>query len=777
MSEEPKANFPEEGRRLAAIVFTDIAGYSALMQRDETGTMALVRIDFDRMRALAAEHQGEVLKSLGDGLLLCFASVMQAVSYSLKIQEEFSTRPPGALLHRIGIHLGDVFHFDGDVTGDGVNLAARLQTKAQPGTICLSQSVFDAVKGKLQMEVKPLGRTHFKNIAEPIPIFLVWSGKEGRPRRVRSLRWVAVAGGAAILVGLAFFLWPGSQSSHPAPSEPGPNALAPAAVVDPKAIAVLPLENMSDDKNNAFFADGVHEDLLTDLSLVRDLHVVSRTSVMQYLNTTKSIRQIGQELGVAYVLEGSVRREGNKVRVTGQLVDARIDQHVWAKAYDRDLNDIFAIQGELAQAIADALQAVLTPETKALVARRPTENFAAYDDYLKAREIINAGAVQGDRTSIALLEEAVRLDPNFAQAWAELASQRAYISMTAAQTEDELTLANQAVENAVRIAPDDPAVIKGLGDYYYLGIRDYARATEEYMRLQQLWPNDAEATFSLGLIQRRQGRFAEAMANLRKGIRLDPTNRSYKQGLVEMLVATHNYDEALDSVREAARENPDDVGAAWAVARFVFLATGSTSEVEAFAPRTVDASMRSFYLYARASNAQVSGNWADFIRIDREQRYFDDNVRDPRWSQDTRAAEVFAESGDMVSARARAAEALSAMEQVLISQPKNATLWANMSLAHGILGEKEATLLCTSKSAELLPESRDTLIGPFNSVTCDLALAWGGVEDKALAEFERLLHVPFGLNIYQSRVSFRPLQNDPHFRELVADLKNNGPLH
>ncbi|HMD61762.1 MAG TPA: TIR domain-containing protein, partial [Opitutaceae bacterium] len=197
-----------------------------------------------------------------------------------------------------------------------------------------------------------------------------------------SRAWVWVVGAsAAAAVAVAVTLTV-SRRPPPAPAA----AAAPAQAVDPKSIAVLPFENMSEDKQNAFFTDGVHEDVLTNLSFVKDLHLVSRTSVMRYRGTTKSIKEIGQELGVAYVLEGSVRREGNKVRVTGQLINARTDEHVWAKSYDRDLTDIFAIQGELAQAIADALQAVLSPETKVLIARRPTENTAAYDDYLKARQ-------------------------------------------------------------------------------------------------------------------------------------------------------------------------------------------------------------------------------------------------------------------------------------------------------------------------------------------------------------------------------------------------------
>jgi len=771
MREVPDANIPGDQRQLAAIVFTDVVGYSARMHGDETGTMALARMDFARMRTLATEHQGEVLKSTGDGLLICFASVVQAVACALQVQREFASRPPGALQHRIGIHLGDVFRSAGDATGDGVNLAARFQTRARPGTVCISQSVYDAVRGKLPMRVEPLGGTHFKNIAEPITVFLVQPAEEGGSSIVRSRRWALAAGLLAAAGGIGVLVW-----SYGPGARPGPAPAAAAAVVNPKSIAVLPFENMSVDKDNAFFADGVHEDVLTNLSFIRDLHVVSRTSVMQYRNTTKSIRQIGRELGVAYILEGSVRREGNKVRVTGQLVDARIDEHVWARSYDRAVTDIFAIQGELAQAIAGELQSAISPEARILLARRPTENSAAYDEYLKAREMRDSGGLGEERKAVALLEDAVRLDPKFASAWAELASQRAFLNFTDEQTQNQLRLAKEAIDDALRIAPDDPDVIAGLGDYYYYGYRDYARATEQYMRLEELRPNDAVVFSSLARIQRRQGRFADAVSNLRRAVALDPNNRDSFLGLAETLEAARDYKEAETLLRADIGRHPDDTQAAWRLSQCVFRASGSLSEIEAFAHRTADAPNRGLLLYLQLQNAQEVGDWAEAARLDGEQRHFE-NTEDPRWNQEINAAEAFAESGDMAAARVRAAESLAGMKDALVVQPNNAQLWADMSLANALLGEREAALICTQKSAELLPEARDALIGPINSCRRVHALAWIGEKDKALAEIERLLHVPYGLNIYSAKASFRPLRSETRFGELVADAKNNEPLY
>jgi TolB-like protein/Tfp pilus assembly protein PilF len=596
-------------------------------------------------------------------------------------------------------------------------------------------------------------------------------------------RKLMVAGVVALVVAIAATVLIMRRPPTPSVAQSAPVAVAEAAApaapslaVDPKSVAVLPFENMSEDKENAFFTDGVHEDVLTNLSFIKDLHVVSRTSVMQYRGTTKSIKQIGKELGVAYLLEGSVRREGNKVRVTGQLIDARTDEHVWAKAYDRDLNDIFAIQGELAQAIADALQSVLSPETKVLLARRPTENTEAYDDYLKSRQIRTSAMLGVQDTQVGLLEKAVRLDPNFAAAWAELGSLRAFAYFGDSRTENQLRLAKEAIDSAVRIAPDDPAVIEGLGDYYYYGYRDYARATEQYMRLEQLRPNDAIVFYSLGLIQRRQGRFADALPNMRRGLGLDPANHQYISSLIETLVACHDYDEALDLGRKYNAAHPQDLEAAWGLSQVVYEANGSTAEMDSFAKRTVTDADRSLFLYLRELNAFFRGDWSEFIRINREQRYFDGNTQDARWSQDVTAAQAFAESGDMAAARIRAAEAEALMRDALVGQPSNGDLWANLALAQGILGERDNALASALKSAEAMPESRDALNGPTNAVICASALAWAGEKERALAEVQRLLRVPFGANVNVVRVFFRPLQDDPRFKAMVSDPVNNAPL-
>ena len=290
--------------------------------------------------------------------------------------------------------------------------------------------------------------------------------------------------GAIALAAVALAIFFALRTSNPAVAIPAAAPATPAKVepqVYNKSIAVLPFANRSVDKENEFFTDGIHEDILTNLAHIAELRVVSRTSVMEYRGTTKKIRQIGQELGVAWILEGSVQRAGNKVRVTGQLINARTDEHVWAQSYDRDLTDVFAIQADLAKEIAGALSATLTPSEKSLLERRPTADPAAYDLYLKARQINRDGndTRKELETMITLLQSATTIDPSFASAWADLVTIQAEMRLNSYDvSEKRLALAREAMETARRLDPDNPAVIAGVGTYFYYGLRDYPHALE-----------------------------------------------------------------------------------------------------------------------------------------------------------------------------------------------------------------------------------------------------------------------------------------------------------
>ena len=574
----------------------------------------------------------------------------------------------------------------------------------------------------------------------------------------------------------------------PKPEAGNQNRPAEPAKIDQKSIAVLPFANMSENKDaSAFFADGMHEDVITDLALIRELRVVSRTTAETYRGTKKSLRQIGEELRVAYILEGSVRRIGNKVRVTGQLIDARTDGHVWAKSYDRDLTDVFAIQSELAQAIATALQAALSPQEKALLERRPTANLAAYDLFLKAREVRNQGAITPNslQKQATLLRSAVTLDPEFALAWAELNYTCGLGYLNFHDTTDRTRAeAKTAIENAVRLAPDEPSVIRSLGDFHYFLQRDYARAMEQYEKFARLQPNEPTVYYSIGNVRRRQGRWAEAAANYRKAVQLDPGDRRPARQLVNVLTFCRRYEEAITEQRRFVALWPDALDERYVLAMLHFKASGSAQEMtEFFAALPPEQRESDPVLSFRREWARISGDFAEAVRLSARHASFDDFPADSGVGA-VDAAVTLAAAGDRAAACARLPEVSANLRSRLELDPNNAVLWSELGKMEAILGHREEALRCVGRAMQLLPESLDALTGPGFRAALAFVHTWTGDKNAAIEEYARLLKgSPGGVIRDWSNVhSLKhgpwawPLRDDPRFQALLADPKNNAPL-
>ncbi len=591
--------------------------------------------------------------------------------------------------------------------------------------------------------------------------------------------WGVIAGLAIAAVALILMY---HRSASPA-VEGRPEAVAAPQPKDvPKAgdksIAVLPFENMSDEKGNEFFTDGIQEDILTNLALVHEIRVISRTSVMQYRETKKPIGQIASELGVSYILEGSVRRAGNKVRVTGQLIHASTDEHVWAKAYDRDLTDIFAIQSELAQAIAAELKAALSPEEKAMLDRRPTENTEAYDLYLRARRLVEPAERAGRRV---LLEKAVELDPTFARAWGDLADDYAFTAFNFLEGGDDLlSKAKNAIDRAVQLAPDDPEVISSVGTYYYYGFRDYARAKEEYQKLASQRPNDASVFQSLGLIERRQGLWADALAHMRRATELDVANLSYLGNLISCLSQARRYDELAAALRKKAELEPQRFELGADLALVAFHATGSTRESEAFFSHlSPEQASSPEGIFARTNWASSVGDYPELIRLDRLQRYSALSTLE-NWEQDVLAAETLFLTGDKTGAVARLGQIPQEIAKRMAKEPKNPRLLAFDAIAELTLGHPAEAVRVSERSVALIPESLDAVNAPLYAVLNARIYEYAGDKEKALSEFRRLLRSPAAvdfLNVYDmKRDTLSPLHGDPRFEALLDDPVNNAPV-
>ncbi len=413
-------------RQLAAIMFTDIVGYTALMGKDSESALRLVDVSMGIQKPLVKKHNGKWLKEMGDGAMAQFASALDAVNCALEIQENARLKLDAQL--RIGIHSGDITIKDNDIYGDGVNVAARLESIADPGGIYISESIEKAIRGQTKIQTKFLGEIQLKNVDYGVRTYAL----QGAGLPLPDLKGKKLAGGflaqlkqpgaarvriISMLIGgvlLAFF---GLFAYNKLRDNTGNHA----SNIE-KSIAVLPFTNRSNLDDDVFFTDGVHDDLLTQISKIREIKTISRTSVLTYRNTTKNMRTIGEELGVATILEGGVQRAGNQIRINVQLIDAKTDAHLWAETYTRELSaeNIFTIQSEIAQAIAGALATILSPQEKKDLEKLPTQNLAALEAWFQAKGSISKSTNQGYQEAIEHLNLAIKLDNTFAIAYAEL---------------------------------------------------------------------------------------------------------------------------------------------------------------------------------------------------------------------------------------------------------------------------------------------------------------------------------------------------------------------
>lgn len=475
---------------------------------------------------------------------------------------------------------------------------------------------------------------------------------------------------------------------------------------------------------------------------------------------------------MAYVLEGSVQRVDNKVHVTGQLIDSRTDRHVWAKSFDRELSDIFAIQAEIAKAIAGELQAVISPQAAKLLDRKPTENPAAYDKFLQARALRNSAFGRPDswQKEQTLLEEAVVLDGKFAIAWAWLANIHGlYYSFNRDHSPGRLAKAKAAIDAAVRLAPDEPDVILN-GGHFMRTNHDIVGAIEQYERVAQLQPDAAEWRKALGSIQRMQGKWAEALANYRRATQIEPHNTDASQLLLGATLAVRRFDEAIVESRRLAPMAFNPLQFEYVVARISFLMRGSTQEMDAFfaglSPEQAKSDLMSGYRRA----------WA----VARGEALPPEDLQRGNAME---AALVLAASGDLAAARARIENSAAPLRDRLKSEPENATVLGNLARIEAVLGHNEEALRLAQRALELTPESVMAPSAAERRADLAFVYAWTGVKESAIAEYAHLLRTPLrgtgileNVHVMKHHSAFAPLRGDPRFEALLDDPRNNAPL-
>jgi adenylate cyclase len=559
-------------RKLAAILSADVVGYSRLMGEDEAATVKTLETYKRVISDLIQQHRGRVVDSPGDNLLAEFASVVDAVQCAVAAQKELQARnlelpETRRMLFRIGINLGDVIEEEDRVYGDGVNIAARLESLAEPGGICISKTAFDHIETKLPLGYEYLGEQTVKNIAKPVPAYKVLMEprvtvkaleksklKEGARRR---LKYIAL-GSVLLIAAIGILFWRFAfQPSEPKVEKASQQQMA-LPLPDKPSIAVLPFLNLTGDPNQDFFCDGLSVSLITALSKVPQLFVIARESTFRFKGKGVNTKQVSEELGVQYVLEGSVQKAGERVRVTAQLIDALTGRNLWSESYDRSVKDIFALQDEITMKIITELRVKLTEGETVRIQAKGTNNLQAYLKVVEAAGYRYQHNKEANAVSKRLLQEAVRLDPNYAQAHSALSFTLALEVWEAASASPQETLSNamKEAQRAVELDNSSAEAQAAVGNVFLL-LRQHDKAIEIGERAVKLDPNSAYAIYLLAISLNYSFRGEEAIPLLRRGIRLNPffPVLSHQYGIA--CRETGRYDEGIAAVKKALQLAPN----------------------------------------------------------------------------------------------------------------------------------------------------------------------------------------------------------------------------
>jgi TolB-like protein/class 3 adenylate cyclase/Tfp pilus assembly protein PilF len=565
----PPGESPSPRRKLAAILHADVAGFSRLMGENEAGThQALNKLRF-AIDPLIAARGGRIVGTAGDSVLADFSSVVDALSCAVEMQRASRAVndpiPPERRLElRIGVNLGDIIVDGDDIFGDGVNIAARLEALAKPGTVCISQTVYDQVRNKLDLEYRPLGSHRVKNIADPVRAYAV-GAPAAEPQSKRQWRLLAAAAGAVAAVVAGLVMWtlhdglgwelPGLGGT-PKPVEVASLA-APTRLAGRPSIAVLPFKNLSGDTNQDFFSDGITEDVITALGRFSNLLVVAKSASFPFKGSNASPAEIGRLLDARYLLEGSIRRAGNRARISAGLTEAATGRHVWSEAYDAEVDDIFAVQDDIAKRVGGVAAVKLTRFEQERALAKPTNSLAAYEYVLRGRDFLSHATREDNDQASALFQRAIDLDPNYAEAYAALGGSHyeAVISGWSQFREDELERAKALAQKALALDPTTTRAYSVLANIDLFRKR-YDLALEQTDRALEINPSDANNYAERGSILVWAGRAGEGLPWLEGALRFDRANDFAAARLCMAYYFLHRYSEAVDACDRALTRDP-----------------------------------------------------------------------------------------------------------------------------------------------------------------------------------------------------------------------------
>jgi TolB-like protein/class 3 adenylate cyclase/Tfp pilus assembly protein PilF len=800
---------------IAYVLFIDIVGYSKLLidqQRALLELLSKIVRETDQFRKAEANHRLITIPT-GDGMALVFYNTPEApVECALEICRAVKEHPEMEL--RMGVHSGPVSGVvdvggRANVAGAGINVAQRIMDCGDAGHILLSKHVAEDLEqlGHWHRHLHDLGECEVKHGARVSAVNLYTEdlGNPQIPHKFRQARkdvapvvrerpdkkWI-VAAVVAILAAavVAAIIFKIAGTSRPAvqapPKEEGrpagaPLPASPAPAIPEKSIAVLPFDNLSDEKQNAFFTDGVQDEILTDLAKIADLKVISRSSVMQYKSgVARDLRKIGEELGVAHLLEGSVQRANNRVRVNAQLIDARNDAHLWAQTYDRDLADVFAIQSEIAKAIADQLQAKLSPAEKNAIEQRPTSDVTAFDLYSRAKNLSLTtafSAIAGKKLedAITLLNEALQRDPSFFLAQCQLARAHGQLyALGLDHTPARLAAAEAAVEAAIRLRPDAGESHLLRAGHLYYGYRDYDGALKELDIARQTLPNDPEIFELTGYILRRRGKSEEGLQFMQRALDLDPRNFYTLQQIALSYTYFRRYPEQTAVLDRAIAVKPDD------------METRVARELIALDWKADTRPLHRIINDIRAQNPDAVPNIADVWVLlafaERDPTGLESALRalgSNTWGDNATLLSAALGEGllarlqhDEDKAHAAFMRARDEQAKLVEADPNFAPPICVFGLIDAYLGRKKEALEETQRALELLPVAKDMSNGSDMLHYGAIAAAWVGEKDLACERLSAAVSHPSVLSYGRLKLLpwWDPLRGDPRFEKIVASL-------
>lgn len=808
---------PELQLEIGHVLFIDIVGYSKLLideQREVQHALNDLVRGTDQFRTSDAAGKLACLPT-GDGMALIFRDSMEAplrcaveVSKALKGNTDFQVR--------MGIHSGpvsDVLDVNqrSNVAGAGMNTAQRVMDCGDAGHILLSKRLAEdlAQYRHWQPHLHDLGECEVKH-GTKLGLVNYFDGDAGNPAVPERLKCAgeqqptaakvsvapqgkkALAVGASSLLLVLAGLW--FYHHQAAPARVSSSRVAPAATpvsaIPDKSIAVLPFENLSSDKENAYFADGVQDEILTDLARIAELKVISRSSVMHYKSgVERNPREIGKTLGVTHLLEGSVQRANNRVRVNAQLIDARTDAHLWAQTYDRDLADIFAIQSEIAKAIADQLQAKLSPAEANTLATAPTKDPAAYDLFLKGEyeERLADSSLKPESfdQAAAWYRQAIARDSNFALAMARLVDNRIQRHwFVERMSEGELAEVRTIAEHAVALAPDLAQAHVALGHFYYHAYRQYEQALAEFARALELQPNASTALEYSGYVHRRQGRWQRCLDELKKALEQDPRNASLAASVATTYLPLRMWKEAERTARHSLDIDPYATDGMRTLLDSILSGSGDIKEAQSVLA-TFPVENKILVTSNLGDVRNVMGHRAYLLTVARD---FEAALKvweaasstgaDERRRLSARVA-IRVLAGDLTSAQAEAEKAKELLEETLRERPDDTLAMQELSWVYLALKRNDDAIKRARQATNLLPPEKDAIVGNLLLTGLAEIEARTGATADAIAILHRLLSVPAGGSVSIARLKidpvWDPIRNDPEFQQLLAGKEQIGP--